>query len=257
LLSIDDDAMDRLFADNLGVKDTGPPPPKVNVNEAVQSIRQVAEVAGQNMAPPQQMAPPQVQPQPMAPPPTPPVAPQPVPGTAPPARVEGVGRLATHADTSSEAGSGKIASIGKFLLDQQDLSKIGNIAAADLSDSKMRILTLEAAQELQNLLSHIQQQPGVVGSVIVGHDGILIANSMPQDLEAESIGVWALGVYLNTDTTIKRMGHNHVHQAVCRTPRGYLIIADFGGGILVTLSDGAETERLIPLMRSITQLVSH
>ena len=237
--------MDRLFADNLGVKDAGPPPPKVNVNEAVQSIRNFAEAQPETVAP----APPQAAAAPGA-------APPPQPAT-PPARIEGLGRLSSSADSSSEAGSGKIASIGKFLLDQQDLTKIGNIAASDLTDSKMRILTLDAAQELQNLLTHIQQIPGVVGSVIVGHDGILIANSMPQDIEAESIGVWALGVYFNTDGVIKKMGHNHVHQAVCRTPRGYLIIADFGGGILVTLSDGPETERLIPLMRSITQLVSH
>jgi len=255
LFNIDDDAMDRLFADNLGVKDADAP--KVNVNQAVQSIRDVAEATGAAPAAmpgvPAAMpgAPPGPQaPQMQAPTPNAPAAP-------PPVRVEGMGRLASNTDSSGDTGSGKIASIGKFLLDQQDLTKIGNIAASDLSDSKMRILTLEAAQELQNLLAHIQQQPGVVGSVIVGHDGILIANSMPQDLESESIGIWALGVYLNTDTVIKKMGHKHVHQAVCRTPRGYLIIADFGGGILVTLSDGPETEKLIPLMRSITQLVSH
>lgn len=205
----------------------------MNVNEAVQSILTMAAETGAQPQPP--------------PPPTP----------GPAARVEGIGRLSAGPDSGAETGNGKIASIGKFLLDQQDLAKIGNLAASDLTDSKMRILTLEAAQELQTLLQHIGQQPSVVGSVIVGHDGILIANSLPQDYDPESIGVWALGIYLNTDTTVRKMGHNHVHQAVCRTPRGYLIIADFGGGILVTVSDGPETDRLIPLMRSITQLVSH
>src|SRR5207245_5628528 len=114
----------------------------------------------------------------------------------------------------------------------------------------------EAAQELQNLVQHVGSQPGVIGSVIVGHDGILIANSMPPDMDGESTGIWALGVYLNTDGVIKKMGHNHIHQVVARTPRGYIIIADFGGGILVTVSEGSETDKLIPLMRSITQLVS-
>jgi predicted regulator of Ras-like GTPase activity (Roadblock/LC7/MglB family) len=93
-------------------------------------------------------------------------------------------------------------------------------------------------------------------SVIVGHDGILIANGMPQSMDGESTGIWALGVYLNTDGVIKKMGHNHIHQVVARTPQGYIIIADFGGGILVTVSEGSETDKLIPLMRSITQLVS-
>ncbi|MBI4533969.1 MAG: hypothetical protein HY711_08470 [Candidatus Melainabacteria bacterium] len=221
LFSVDDDMMDKLFADNLGVAEkTTPPAPKVNVSEAVQSIKSTAG------------------------------APCP-----PPPKVEGLGRLA-QAEKGPEAGSGKIASIGKFLLDQQDLSKLGKLAASDLSDTKMRILTMEASQQLQGLLQTIGAQQGVVGSVIVGHDGILIANSMPADLDGENIGIWALGMYLNTDNVLKKMGHNHIHQVVARTVRGYLIIADFGGGILVTLTDGAETDKLIPLMRSITQLVA-
>jgi len=214
--------MDKIFADSLGVQEASESAPKVNVNEAVQSIRDVAATSS----------------------------------AAPPKKIEGLGRLDSRTEQPADAGSGKIAAIGKFLLDQQDLSKIGKLAASDLTDTKMRILTLEAAQELQTLLSHIGAQVGVLGSVIVGHDGILIANSMPQEIDPESIGVWALGVYINTDNVIKKMGHKHIHQVVAKTPRGYLIIADFGGGILVTLTEGAETEKLIPLMRSITQLVA-
>ena len=78
---------------------------------------------------------------------------------------------------------------------------------------------------------------------------------MPPDIDAESIGVWALGVYMSTEMVIKKMGQDRVHQIVCRTPKGYVIIADFGGGLLVTVSDGKDTDTLIPLMRSITQLV--
>lgn len=225
LFSLDDEAMDRLFGENLGVKEAAAPLPKVNVNEAVKSIRTAAGAPA-----------------------------QPAPA-APPPKVEGVGRL-SKTDTTVEAGSGKISSIGKFLLDQQDLTKIGKLAGSDLSDTKMRILTMEAAQELQTLLHTIGQQSGVVGSVIVGHDGILIANTMPQTVDPESVGVWALGIYLNTDGVVKKMGHNHIHQVVCRTPIGYLIIADFGGGILVTVTEGSQTELLMPLMRSITQLVA-
>jgi predicted regulator of Ras-like GTPase activity (Roadblock/LC7/MglB family) len=79
---------------------------------------------------------------------------------------------------------------------------------------------------------------------------------MPAELDSEAMGVWSLGIFLNTQNSVKKLGHNHVHQVVSRTPSGYLIIADFGGGILVTLSEGSETERLIPLMRNITKLVA-
>lgn len=237
LFNLDDNAMDKLFGDNLGVQEQ-PQQPRINVQQAVQAVREAAPSAS---APP---------------PPAPGPAPANAPAAQPAKKIEGMGRLDSKGDNSGDTGSGKIAAIGKFLLDQQDLGKIGQIANSDLSDTKLRILTLEAAQELQNLLQHIGQQPGVVGSVIVGHDGILIANGMPPSMDGESTGIWALGVYLNTDGVIKKMGHNHIHQVVARTPQGYIIIADFGGGILVTVSQGSETDKLIPLMRSITQLVS-
>lgn len=239
LFSVDDSMMNQIFADNLGVKDQDTqvnqgqgqaqgqeqqPQQRVNVAAAVQAL---SDVAGQD---------------PM--------------GAVPPPKIEGLGRLDAKPDQGGDTGSGRIASIGKFLLDQKDLEKIGKLTASDLSDTKMKILTLEAASEIQGLLHHIGGTPDVVGSIIIGHDGLLIANTMPQDVEADSIGIWALAVYMNTETAIKKIGHNRVHQVVARTPRGFLVIADFGGGLLVTLSDGRDTDALIPLMRSITQVVS-
>jgi predicted regulator of Ras-like GTPase activity (Roadblock/LC7/MglB family) len=173
----------------------------------------------------------------------------------PPPKIEGIGKLDASADVA-ETGSGRIAAIGKFLLDQKDLEKLSKITAADQQDIKMRILTLEASEDLQTLLSEIGGQEKVIGSVIVGHDGLLIANTMPEEVDAESIGVWALGVYMNTEHVTKKMGHERVHQVVSRTPRGYVVIADFGGGLLVTITEGTDTDTLIPLMRKITDLVS-
>jgi predicted regulator of Ras-like GTPase activity (Roadblock/LC7/MglB family) len=219
LFSIDDSMIDKIFADNAAPQ---PPQaaaaPQFNVNEAVKEFTEMAQV--------------------------------------PPPKIAGVGRLDPRVDTSADTGSGRIASIGKFLLDQKDLEKIGKLTGSDLSETKMRILTMEAAQELQTLLHHIGTQETVVGSVIVGHDGLLIANTMPPDIDAESIGVWALGLYMSTEMVIKKMGQDRVHQIVSRTFKGYVVIADFGGGLLVTVSDGKDTDTLIPLMRSITQLVA-
>ena len=97
----------------------------------------------------------------------------------------------------------------------------------------------------------------VVGSVIVGHDGILIANNLPKEFDPESIGIWSLAIYVGTTNAIKKMGgHNHLYQLVAASQAGYLVIADFGGGILVTVTNVQGTDKLIPLMRTITQLVA-
>ena len=62
-------------------------------------------------------------------------------GANPPPKIAGIGRLDTSADTSQDAGSGRIAAIGKFLLDQKDLDKIGKLTNSDFNDGKMRVLT--------------------------------------------------------------------------------------------------------------------
>ncbi len=173
----------------------------------------------------------------------------------PPPKIEGIGKLDAGPE-KQETGSGRIAAIGKFLLDQSDMEKLGKITGSEQSELKMRVLTLEASEDLQTLLREIGTQQRVIGSVIVGHDGLLIANTMPEEVDAESIGVWSLGVYMNTEHVMKKMGHERVHQIVSRTPRGFVVIADFGGGLLVTITDGTDTDTLIPLMRKITDLVS-
>jgi len=188
-----------------------------------------------------------------------PQAPEPIaqaisPGLPPP-KIEGIGKLDVGPE-KQETGSGRIAAIGKFLLDQSDMEKLGKITGSEQSELKMRVLTLEASEDLQTLLKEIGTQQKVIGSVIVGHDGLLIANTMPEEVDAESIGVWSLGVYMNTEHVMKKMGHERVHQIVSRTPRGFVVIADFGGGLLVTITDGTDTDTLIPLMRKITDLVS-
>lgn len=230
--NIDDDGINKIF-DKLGVKDGQPPAnaggqtpsqqvPKINVRDAVSTVVNAAVGSG----------------------------------AVPPPKIEGISKLSSTAGNEQDTGSGKIASIGKFILDNQDQEQLGKLTHKDLAESKVRVLTLEAADEIYKLLNHISTLSGVIGSCIVGHDGLPVANNLPQEYDPEFVGAMSLGIYVNTTNTIMKMSHNHLHQMVARTNYGFLIIADFGGGILVTVSNAQATEQLIPLMRNITQLVA-
>ncbi|MDR3616116.1 MAG: roadblock/LC7 domain-containing protein [Candidatus Obscuribacterales bacterium] len=108
-------------------------------------------------------------------------------------------------------------------------------------------LTDEAKSELTQLLRHITQQKEVVGCLLIGHDGLLIANLLPPSFDAESIGLFVLGIYMNTSTTATKMGHEHITQIVAKTSRGYVVIGDFGGGLLIIISDDSGTVPFVPL----------
>ncbi len=142
----------------------------------------------------------------------------------------------------------------QFTLFEKTLSQIKEMA--EKSDIQLQTLALEASKDLQTLLKEIDTIKGVIGCVIVGHDGLLIANSMPEEIDAESIGIWSMGEYMNTEHVMKKLGHERIHQIVNRTPRGYVVVADFGSGLLVTVTEWRDVENLIPLMRKITDLMS-
>lgn len=116
-------------------------------------------------------------------------------------------------------------------------------------------MPLDSSGGFRELLSHISSQRGVQGSVIVGYDGLVFAHNLPDELNPASIGVLALAIFSNVGST-KGMGYNKLHQLVCRTQSGYVVIADFGNGFLVSLSNISEAKNLIPLMRTITQLIA-
>jgi len=107
-----------------------------------------------------------------------------------------------------------------------------------------------------DLLSQIDRQPGVIGSLMVGYDGKLIAHSLKKETDAEPLGVCALGMFQNSETAIRKMGRMQVHQIVSKTDLGHIVIANCGNGLLVTLSNDLPLDGLILLMRSITLLIA-
>jgi len=108
-------------------------------------------------------------------------------------------------------------------------------------------LTGEAVDELQPFLSAIAERSGVIATLLVGHDGLLVASILPPGFDAESVCVWALDVFMNTEHVIKKMGHERVHQILSVTTGGCMVIADYGGGLLVVVSERGDLDSLIAL----------
>jgi len=55
---------------------------------------------------------------------------------------------------------------------------------------------------------------------------------------------------------MKQLNHEKVHQILALTPKGYLIIADFGGGLLLTLSNHQDPGKLVPMVTNIRSLTA-
>jgi len=157
-------------------------------------------------------------------------------------------------NSSKQANVGRIAAVGRFLLDQSDIAKITYLVSNQaMHKSNVRRLTLQAAENLDKLLQKINLKPKVVGSCVIGRDGFLLASTLPKE-DVESFGMRSLAFHLSASIASKKIGDEEVRQSLMRSTQGYIIIFDFSGGILVTVTNEKDTAKSVKLMEKIKKL---
>jgi predicted regulator of Ras-like GTPase activity (Roadblock/LC7/MglB family) len=164
-----------------------------------------------------------------------------------------LGRLAEVRYATNNPGT--IKDFGRFLLTDDTMEKIQNVIQKGLSHSNARVITLDAARQMAAALDPILKVQGVVGYMVCGYDGLPITSALPNEIDVESLGGCSLVSYMNSHHIIKVMGHAHIKQLMMQTQSGYMLLADFGKGILVTLSnerDAAVLAKLSETVESIT-----
>jgi hypothetical protein len=158
---------------------------------------------------------------------------------------------------SASTGVGRIAAVGRFLLDQNDLAKINQLVSNEsVNQSNVRRLTVQAAEGLNKLLQKINVQPKVLGSCVIGRDGFLLASTLPKEDDAESFAIRSLAVYLSANNASQKIGHAEVRQSLLRSTQGYMIILDFSGGVLITVTNEQEAAKAVKLMAKIKKFSS-
>lgn len=150
--------------------------------------------------------------------------------------------------------NGKIKELGRFLLTDDTIEKIDSVIKRGLGHSHARVVTLDAAQQMASALEPILKFAGVVGYMVCGYDGLPITSALPHDVDIELLGGCSLVSYMNSHHIIKVMGHSHIRQIVMQMPAGCMILADFGKGILVTLTNEKEATALARLSETIDSI---
>lgn len=166
-----------------------------------------------------------------------------------------VARLKTTADDPN-APQGRIQSVGKFLLSDRSRERIATMLNQGALDHKLKVLTAEASSEISGVLKSLEEYDGVIGSVIVGYDGLTLASTLPASLDTELISAWALMSYISTCEVSNSIDYGRVYQIASRTSTGYVLLADFGQALLVTLCNSPTSDGLVPLMRRVMELTA-
>jgi predicted regulator of Ras-like GTPase activity (Roadblock/LC7/MglB family) len=66
----------------------------------------------------------------------------------------------------------------------------------------------------------------------------VLASLVADEIDVDLVAAAARDIFGCTMLAIKESNHqSQLHQMVCLTCQGYVVIANFGGGLLVTLTD--------------------
>ena len=109
--------------------------------------------------------------------------------------------------------------------------------------------------QLEALLKSLGRENGVIGGMVVNHAGQSLASTLPAGMDPEVIGLFALGSYMNCEHVIKKIGHDRVYHVVVQDEQGYILISDFGDGLLVLLADERAVVGFVPPLAAIAALI--
>jgi predicted regulator of Ras-like GTPase activity (Roadblock/LC7/MglB family) len=178
------------------------------------------------------------------------MAPAALPNPIPPKAMGATGRLNPNPEIDPNT-PGLICNIGRFILDDREMDMLRGMTAAEPSELGLRVLTIKALEDLRGILNEITRAEEVVGWAIIGSDGLMVAGSLPDELNAENLAVRALSMYMGTEAMLEGIGTERLQQIILYTEMGAVFVANFGEGIFITITDAKAPDKVIRTLKKI------
>jgi len=90
---------------------------------------------------------------------------------------------------------------------------------------------------MYQILEDLNKTSGITGSMVVGHDGIVIASDIGTSVEEETVGALAASITSNIQKSLERLQQTPLSQVTIEATSGKLFFSDAGIGILVVTAE--------------------
>lgn len=109
---------------------------------------------------------------------------------------------------------------------------------------------------MQEVLSELNKTSGITGSMVVGHDGIVIASDLSSQFDNDTIGALASSISSTVSKSLERMDRSPLSQLTIEAEHGKLFISSAPVGYLIVTTEERVNMGLVRLeMRNaVTQL---
>lgn len=112
---------------------------------------------------------------------------------------------------------------------------------------------------MYQVLADLNRASGIVGSMVVGHDGIVIAADLDTAEEDEAVGALAASISASVKKSLERMQQEEFAQITIEADGGNMFLAYAKPGILVVKTEEDVNIGLVRLeiKNALTNLESH
>lgn len=100
---------------------------------------------------------------------------------------------------------------------------------------------------MQEVLSELNKTSGITGSMVVGHDGIVIASDLAAQFDNDTIGALASSISSTVTKSLERMDKAPLSQLTIEAEQGKLFISAAPVGYLIVTTEDRVNMGLVRL----------
>lgn len=157
---------------------------------------------------------------------------------------------------------GTMKTIGKLLIDNQaieNIIKAGEQRKLGQNLSTARIISSARGQGIMELLHKIDKYEGVFGSIIVGHDGLVMASTLKEGWDKDIMGALSTALLSTSNLTTKKLEIGKLRQMVMLTRDGdkekTTILTDVDVGILAVFVEETDVSKIDGMLDTIHKTI--
>lgn len=119
------------------------------------------------------------------------------------------------------------------------------------------VLPLSQGVDLRALLATVDRTPGVAGSLLVGHDGLIIMSTLGGDVDRDYLGAQVCNLFTATGVQSHKMQRGELRRMIMETASGVMLVTAADMGILVVVSRDGQTMDTATVMGAIAGALGH
>jgi len=184
--------------------------------------------------------------------------------------VKEFGRLSSKAAPSgakfSSETAGTMKTIGKLLLDVQaveNIIKSGETKKIGAGMTTAKIISAARGEGIKNILNTIDTYEGVAGSLIVGHDGLVIASTVGTGWDKDMLGALSTALLSTSNLATKKLEIGKLRQMVMLTELTNgdgqrfktTVLTDVDVGILAVFLEKTDLQKIDGLLETIQSTI--